>query len=190
MPVMRMFTKQQRGKKVEKIIKYILFFSIVAACVYGIYTYSKIKEVETNVYSELHQGTPDTVKIEGKKDTVIIEKIIYLNKKFFPKKEQQQSGGVPPVSAAPFVIDTTITNGESKINLNITCSPVPDSLVYNLTWFNMEKEITKVDTVIITKVDTLLVKTNVPHSESFFKGAITATGIIGTGYLIYKALAK
>lgn len=149
------------------IIKYILLVCIIFAAIYYIQTKNDTK-------IKYYYGNPDTVRVEGKKDTIKIDKYIYVNKIIYPQKDTTTA-----------IIDTTITNGNSSIDLYISCSPVPDSIIYSITWHNKEIEIHKVDTIYITRVDTLLTS-----NDSFYKGVITATGIISAVYLIYTIIGK
>ncbi|MCS7054455.1 MAG: hypothetical protein NZM09_12100 [Ignavibacterium sp.] len=142
-----------------------------------------IKPSKTITGATLTQGKTDTVYIAGKTDTIKIYKKI------------KGSSTEIPVNASPqtSLFEKKIfieAKNETKADVNITINTYPACDSITLDWFaNIEaKQLERVDTIKITKIDTLQVFIEKPQAfyDTFEFGFGTAVAAVLTIFLLTK----
>jgi len=137
----------------------------------------QLKETETR---EMRAGTPDTIKIRTV-DTLWMEKRITEVIRIREEKIVQYGK-----DSSRF--DTTITKDGSSIRVAGTTYPAIDSIKLDVATLLKYPEITKTDTILISRVDTLQITkiiesaTDVPWYDRFWTG-VAASAIPVIAYI-------
>lgn len=97
---------------------------------------------------EYKEGKPDTVFVEGEPDTVFFSRV-------YEKIVQVPVEKIVSYGEDSSKTDTTINLDNGKLTLGLTTYPAIDSLKLDIDLLTVDREILRVDTIKVTRVDTL-----------------------------------
>ncbi len=149
--------------------------AVICLIVLGAIAYAWTKYEDSTGEEKLTEGKPDTVFVAGLADTVFLTK---WNTKVVKVTELKRFDDSSKV-------DTVVTSGGDTLRLGITTYPEADSLRIETEWQSTIREIIRVDTLRLFRVDTLfkLSKVEVPatipfYEDGWFYSTVGAVGII------------
>jgi len=97
---------------------------------------------------EYKEGKPDTVFVEGEPDTVFFSRV-------YEKIVQVPVEKIVSYGKDSSKTDTTVNFDNGKLTLGLTTYPAIESLKLDIDLLTVDREIVRVDTLMVTRVDTL-----------------------------------
>ncbi len=131
------------------------------------------QEAPSKVTQEYKEGKPDTVFVKGDPDTVYFSRV-------YEKIVQVPVEKIVSFGKDSSKTDTTINLDNGKLTLGLTTYPAIDSLKFDIDLLTVDREIVRVDTFMVTRVDTLNITKEVRiepawYESWWFGSIITAT---------------
>lgn len=132
---------------------------------------------------EYKEGKPDTVFVYGEPDTVYFSRV-------YEKIVQVPVEKIVSYGEDSSKTDTTINLDNGKLTLGLTTYPAIDSLKLDIDLLTVDREIVRVDTFKVTRVDTLnIIKEfyiEPAWYESWWFGSILTTAVGITAIILGK----
>ncbi|MCA0387925.1 MAG: hypothetical protein LCH52_05465 [Bacteroidetes bacterium] len=146
---------------------------MLIALIVAVLVFTKVKRVPGKETKEFKTGKQDTVFVQGKPDTVffsrVFEKIVHVPVEKIIRYGSDSSK-----------VDTTFSLQDGEIDLGVTTYPAVDSLKFDIELLTVNREIVRVDTVKLTRVDTLVItrETVIEPAwyESWWFGSLVTAG--------------
>ena len=161
----------------DKIRIILGIFSVVCLIIFSWVLYSYLSL--PNPSDSVTIGKPDTLIIEGKPDTIRVPQFI---EKYITVKEISQYGKDSSKS------DTLFKIGSDTVKLSVTTFPAVDSLHFNVSLLSTIKEITRIDTLIYTRIDTINNIKYLTESIPFYEDSWFYVALLGFGTLLLVTL--
>lgn len=132
---------------------------------------------------EYKEGKPDTVFVYGEPDTVYFSRV-------YEKIVQVPVEKIVSYGEDSSKTDTTINLDNGKLTLGLTTYPAIDSLKLDIDLLTVDREIIRVDTFKVTRVDTLNITKEIyiepAWYETWWFGSILTTAVGVTAIILSK----
>jgi hypothetical protein len=158
-----------------------IIFLLVGALVYKSVTDRTI--TNTTIKEELKQGKPDTVFVAGKPDTVFLSRI-------YEKVIRVPVENITNYARDSSKTDTTVVLQNGTINIGITTYPAIESLKLDIDLLTIDREIYRIDTLKMLRVDTLNITKEIKTEPSWYETWWFGSIITGATALTIAILSK
>lgn len=142
--------------------KNIMIVVALLALIGGAIWYFTREEKVTTQTKEYRPGKQDTVYLPGTPDTIyqtrVYERVIRV-----PAEDVTGYGNDSSR------VDSTIHFESGQLTLGVTTYPAIDSLRFDIELLKVDREIFRVDTLLLTRVDTIVIKTREEIKPAFYE---------------------
>ena len=132
---------------------------------------------------EYKEGTPDTVFVKGDPDTVFFSRV-------YEKIVQVPVEKIVSFGRDSSKTDTTVNLENGTLTLGLTTYPAIESLKLDIDLLTVDREIVRVDTFKVTRVDTLNITKEVSIEPAWYEtwwfGSLLTTAVGITAIILGK----